>query len=268
MNNPHHTTYTALLAQHQRHKTNIARFGATWLRPAGVPKTLQASEDEAAEKLEQEEQERRQRNVAEMQAAMEREEARARLEAREARARATGGDAAGDLEPEAMDQIARDVAAQFPRSRLGDAIEMDGEDIGMGMERDLDADVLEQENAAMSDEEDSEEDDEEEEEEGESEVEFEDEPQHAERDLDDDVPEASGEYEHTDTNIEDTSGISVAPPGSGFAASGGRAPAATTAGWMTSSPGVPHHDESSVFGGHGYGDGSPGMMAPPRAPRR
>jgi hypothetical protein len=160
---------------------------------------------------------------------------------------------------------------------LGEAIDMEMEGAGgaaMGMERDLDADVLEQENADLGPEMDSDEeeddDEDEEEEEDDEEMEFEDEPQ-GERDLDDEVPEASGEYEHTDTNIEDTSGISVAPPsastGARFGAAGALQ-AVSHAGWMTSSPGPSQGQESSVFGGPGYGDASPGTMGPPHVQRR
>lgn len=52
-------------------KMNITRFGSSWLRPAGVPKTLQAMQDEEVERVEIAEQERRARVMAEETAAAE-----------------------------------------------------------------------------------------------------------------------------------------------------------------------------------------------------
>lgn len=205
--NPHLHWVKAYEASHSRAKTNIARFGATWLRPAGCSKTLQAQEDEAAERAEQEEQERRQRGLAEAVAAQ---------EADERRRRATGGVGDdGTMEGVVVPGLEGQPAA------IGEGGE------GLGMERDLDDEVPEgdgQENVDM-DEGDEEEDEDEEDgdEDADSSEEELDNPPDAvfdeedeggavtmERNLDSDIPEASGEYEHTDTDIEDeTEEISI-----------------------------------------------------------
>jgi len=59
-------------------KNAIRRLGATWLRPPGVTKTMQALADERAERAEAEELARREAAAQEMRAAQEAEEARAR----------------------------------------------------------------------------------------------------------------------------------------------------------------------------------------------
>ncbi|KAI4171254.1 MAG: hypothetical protein LQ343_004460 [Gyalolechia ehrenbergii] len=64
------------LAVHNR-KANIRRFGAGWLRPPGVPKTLQGIADERAEREEQELTAGREAAMLEAQAAAEEEEAAA-----------------------------------------------------------------------------------------------------------------------------------------------------------------------------------------------
>lgn len=64
------------LAVHNR-KANIRRFGAGWLRPPGVPKTLQGFADERAEREEQELTAGREAAMLEAQAAAEEEEAAA-----------------------------------------------------------------------------------------------------------------------------------------------------------------------------------------------
>lgn len=106
-------------------KLNIRRFGATWLRPAGIPKTLQAMHDEEIEKAEVAETERRARVLAEETAAAE-----------DAARRAAGGvvdgtdegQDAGDAMGEAM---ARDLDAEIPETGEGvsgiDYEEEDGE---------------------------------------------------------------------------------------------------------------------------------------------
>jgi len=207
--NPHVHWVKLHEASHTRAKTNIARFGATWLRPAGCSKTLQAQEDEVAERAEQEEQERRQRGLAEAVAAQEADERRRRTNG------GVGGD--GAMEGVVVPGLEGQPAA------VGEGGE------GLGMERDLDEEVPDgegQENVDM-DEGDEEEDEDEGEEDGDEDAdssgeeldnpptavfddEDEGEPVTMERNLDSDIPEASGEYEHTDTEIEDeTEEISI-----------------------------------------------------------
>lgn len=95
-------------------KLNISRFGATWLRPAGVPKTLQAMQDEELEKAELAEAERRARVLAEETAAA--EEAARRAIGDGAGDDAAEGDEAGGAFDEEME---RDLDAEVPDAETG-----------------------------------------------------------------------------------------------------------------------------------------------------
>ncbi|THX69207.1 hypothetical protein D6D08_06080 [Aureobasidium pullulans] len=64
-------------------KHNIRRFGAGWIKPPGVAKTLQAETEEKAEREEQEALQRREQMMMDMQAQQEVEEARNRAAAAE-----------------------------------------------------------------------------------------------------------------------------------------------------------------------------------------
>ncbi|TIA35719.1 hypothetical protein D6C78_05953, partial [Aureobasidium pullulans] len=64
-------------------KHNIRRFGAGWIKPPGVAKTLQAETEEKAEREEQEALQRREQMMMDMQAQQEVEEARTRAAAAE-----------------------------------------------------------------------------------------------------------------------------------------------------------------------------------------
>ena len=156
----------------RKRKRTIARTGATYLRPPGIPKTLQAMIDEAAERAEQEVAQRRELALAQEQAAAEEESHRLAAEME-------------DAEAEGME-----VERAVPR-RIGAA---------PGMERDLDDDVPD---APMDDDEDEYESDDDEDDEG---MEDDDDEDGIEQDLDDSIPEA-GSYQHTDTEVEDTSTI-------------------------------------------------------------
>lgn len=148
-------------------KANIRRFGAGWLRPPGIPKTLQGIEDERFEREEQESAAQREYALAEAQAAAEAEA----LE-REQQGMATG---------EGGEELERDLDDDVPDADEGDEMGDDWEDD----EQDLDDDdgLL----PGMEDE-------------GEGDYGEES----GVRDLDDDVPEA-GSYQHTDTELEDES---------------------------------------------------------------
>ncbi|KAI4253915.1 MAG: hypothetical protein L6R42_007399 [Xanthoria sp. 1 TBL-2021] len=203
---PHLTTLRHDESLIHNRKSNIRRFGAGWLRPPGIPKTLQGMADERAEREEQE-------LVAQREQAMIDAQAAAEEEAMEA------GDV-GLLRAEGEEGVV-------------DEDEM----------RDLDELVLEGVGEAGW--ESSEEGEEEEEEErnqenervgegeevvGDSEVDFMGVQEEGEgdyavpgmlegevRDLDEDVPEA-GSYQHTDTELEDESSIEE---GASFAIGGG-----------------------------------------------
>ncbi|THZ89052.1 hypothetical protein D6C84_00369 [Aureobasidium pullulans] len=78
-------------------KHNIRRFGAGWIKPPGVAKTLQAETEEKAEREEQEALQRREQMMMDMQAQQEVEEARNRAAAAE-----EGGEE-GEVEEEERD---------------------------------------------------------------------------------------------------------------------------------------------------------------------
>ncbi|KAI9683751.1 MAG: hypothetical protein M1822_005941 [Bathelium mastoideum] len=184
-------------------KQNVRRFGAGWLRPPGVPKTFQATLDEAAERAEQAMLAAREQAMLDLAAATEQE--------------GVGARAGADM-----------------GAGAGAGVEgQEGE--GVLEERDLDADVPDAETIADEDDDEDDEDDEDEEEgiegetfldgsgaEGSAFVGGEGEEAERvqrmleleeaemvgaleeERDLDADVPDA-GSYEHTDTEMEDES---------------------------------------------------------------
>ncbi|KAI9813985.1 MAG: hypothetical protein M1827_003449 [Pycnora praestabilis] len=219
---PHHTPLAQLLTSETHiatRKLHIQRFGSTWIRPPGVPKTYQAMMDEAAEREEQEMVAQRELAAFEAQQAAEDEEAMAEGE----------GVGAG---PEGL----VDQGGMMGREVRG---------WGEGVERDLDEDVPEAEDEEGTFLEEGEEEGESEEgemmiqegdvtgeideglagaEEEESAFLLNDDGMGAERDLDEDVPEA-GSYQHTDTEVEDESsdgdGWSHAGGGSGNARGSG-----------------------------------------------
>ncbi|KAF2859197.1 hypothetical protein K470DRAFT_200922, partial [Piedraia hortae CBS 480.64] len=61
----------------EQRKVAIQTFGAAWIRPPGISKTLQAMNEEEAERLEAEELARQEQNMADLQARQQQEEARA-----------------------------------------------------------------------------------------------------------------------------------------------------------------------------------------------
>jgi hypothetical protein len=86
---PTRQSLAQLLADEQaisHRKHNIRRFGAGWIKPPGVAKTLQAETEEKAEREEQEALQRREQMMMDMQAQQEAEEARNRAVEAEAEA--------------------------------------------------------------------------------------------------------------------------------------------------------------------------------------
>ncbi|THY48649.1 hypothetical protein D6C98_06664, partial [Aureobasidium pullulans] len=119
-------------------KHNIRRFGAGWIKPPGVAKTLQAETEEKAEREEQEALQRREQMMMDMQAQQEVEEARNRAAA----AAAEEGGEEGEVEQEE-----RDLDEEIP--------DADGE------EEEEEEDEDEDEDLSDSDEEEDEEEEEE-----------------------------------------------------------------------------------------------------------
>ncbi|KAH3955464.1 hypothetical protein HBH53_001670 [Parastagonospora nodorum] len=168
----------------EQRKLNVRRFGAGWIRPPGVQKTLQATQDEQLEKEEQEMMQRREQVMMDLAAAQQ--------DAANAEAREEGEEMGED------DEEQRDLDDEVPEAEASDASSSDEEPSDSEEENDttvpfnedsfIEGSMLEAEVSHML-----------EMEEAEMAGVLQD-----ERDLDDDVPEA-GEYEHTDSELEDDS---------------------------------------------------------------
>ncbi|KAK4550623.1 hypothetical protein LTR36_000202 [Oleoguttula mirabilis] len=172
-------------------KAAIRNFGAYWIRPPGVSKTLQAMSEEEAERLEQEEMARQERGLLDLQA---------QQQLQEARERATDAAAEADDAAEAGEE--RNLDDDIPEAGEATAdLSFNEESMMEGSsqlvvhevaedEREMDDGVdyaLEMEEAGLT---------------GAARDEEELGIEH-DRDLDDSVPEA-GSYQHTDTEAEDT----------------------------------------------------------------
>ncbi|KAL8709832.1 MAG: hypothetical protein Q9220_005448 [cf. Caloplaca sp. 1 TL-2023] len=194
----------------QNRKASIRRFGAGWLRPPGIPKTLQGIADERAEREEQELVASREAAMMEAQAEAEaQEEAAAREEAERMMVENGEGEDEGgmNLDDEVPDasEIVGDVAGEGWESSSDGGEEENGDQENDGMRQQgirredemreidiaVDADVGASFTGVG--------------EEGEGDYGV---PGMLEggRDLDEDVPEA-GSYQHTDTEVEDESDI-------------------------------------------------------------
>lgn len=183
-------------------KAAIRNFGAYWIRPPGVPKTLQAMTEEEQERREQEEIERRERGMLDMQAQQQLAEAQQQ-----------GAQAMAEQEdPEAPEE--RDLDDEIPEAEItGDITGDVTEDITGDITVDdtfnedsmMEGSMLEQQEhyaelevaeltGAAQEEEDL----------G---IEEDDLGMDEDLDLDDEVPDA-GSYQHTDTEEEDSSSSS------------------------------------------------------------
>jgi hypothetical protein len=103
---PTRQSLAQLLADEQaisHRKHNIRRFGAGWIKPPGVAKTLQAETEEKAEREEQEALQRREQMMIDMQAQQEVEENRGRAAAAEAETEEAEGEEERDLDEEIPD---------------------------------------------------------------------------------------------------------------------------------------------------------------------
>ncbi|KAF1833135.1 hypothetical protein BDW02DRAFT_553195 [Decorospora gaudefroyi] len=180
-------------------KSNVRRFGAGWLRPPGIGKTLQAMDDEKLEKEEQEMMQRREQVMLDLAAAQQ--------EAANAEQREQGEHMQEDgAEERDLDDDVPE--AESTQSGESSADEEDTSELSEGAQEEstvpfnegsfIEGSMLEAEVSHML-----------EMEEAEMAGVLQD-----ERDLDDDVPEA-GSYEHTDSELEDSSDVdnSILPPG-------------------------------------------------------
>ncbi|KAI4161639.1 MAG: hypothetical protein LQ342_004647 [Letrouitia transgressa] len=191
-------------------KSNIRRFGAGWLRPPGIPKTLQNLVDEKAEREEAEATAAREGLMLEAQEAAAQAAAEEAGEGQEIMDMGDGDGAIGgerDLDEEIPEEGGVGIGAWISSS---DGEEDDDGSIvggGRGMEGDeeemeepeisiaIDDDVVARGGLLTGDDE------------GEGDYALQEgEGDGGGRDLDDDVPEA-GSYQHTDTELEDESDV-------------------------------------------------------------
>ncbi|KAK5172560.1 uncharacterized protein LTR77_002680 [Saxophila tyrrhenica] len=178
----------------QARKHAIRNFGSYWIRPPGIPKTLQAMNEEAADLAEHEEMMRQEQGLRDMQAQQQAEEARARAEAGEEEGE---GEEERDLDediPDAdadVEEESEEEEEEEEESGLGGEVTSFNEESIVEGSRVMDEQqarrFAEREEAELTgaarDEEDL--------------------GIEMERDLDDSVPEA-GSYQHTDTEVEDS----------------------------------------------------------------
>lgn len=156
-------------------KHSIRRFGAGWLRPPGVPKTLQGMDDERLEREEQELAAQRDQMMEDAQAAAEEEEAAVAAAAAAAAGLPVGGGPVEETGAMNLDDEIPEAGVGWESSDdssfgAGDenydrenGIRGDGEEISIAIDADIGASFT--------------------------------------GDLDEDVPEA-GSYQHTDTEVE------------------------------------------------------------------
>ncbi|KAG9588685.1 hypothetical protein KCU77_g8849, partial [Aureobasidium melanogenum] len=132
---PTRQSLAQLLADEQaisHRKHNIRRFGAGWIKPPGVAKTLQAETEEKAEREEQEALQRREQMMMDMQAQQEAEEARNRA-------------AAAEEQAEGEEEQERDLDEEIPDADGEEEEEDDDEDITDSDEEEDEDDEEEQE---------------------------------------------------------------------------------------------------------------------------
>lgn len=171
-------------------KTAIQNFGSYWIRPPGISKTLQAMNEEALEAAEQEEMMRQEQGLRDMQAQQQADELREQAaqnaeqeeeeagEERDLDDEIPDADADGEVETSAVE--AADVTfnedSMVEGSRFVEDDEVDQEQYAVMEEAELTGAARDEEDLGME----------------------------PERNLDDSIPEA-GSYQHTDTEVEDSS---------------------------------------------------------------
>ncbi|KAL8799565.1 MAG: hypothetical protein Q9182_005804 [Xanthomendoza sp. 2 TL-2023] len=199
--------------QIETRKSNICRFGAGWLRPPGLPKTLQGLADERAEREEQELNAQREQAMMDAQAAAEEEAEGAMMM----------GDDEGVMGQDGEEEM-RDLDDEVPDAAGDGMEEWESGDEGRGVGEEEDDGDADESNGNQENEGLSRGMDEGEEisiaveedgmglgrsfngagEEGEGDYDMPGMLEGDGRDLDGDVPEA-GSYQHTDTEVEDES---------------------------------------------------------------
>ncbi|KAK5108162.1 hypothetical protein LTR62_008693 [Meristemomyces frigidus] len=166
-------------------KYDIQMFGHRWIRPPGVPKTLQAMHEEEIERRETEEQARQEQTMRDLQARQEVEEARERAGLTAEGGGQEEGEEERDLDDEIPDaDVEEDVS--FNEDSMVEGSSQFVQPLEDEMEDDEDVrEAVQMEEAELTG------------------AAREEEELGIERDLDDSVPEA-GSYQHTDTEVEDS----------------------------------------------------------------
>lgn len=174
-------------------KTAIQNFGSYWIRPPGISKTLQAMNEEALEAAEQEEMMRQEQGLRDMQAQQQAEELREQAAQNAEQEEEEGGgerdldedipdaDAEGEGEDDVETSAVEAADVTFNEDSMVEGSRFVEEE-GMDQEQYAVMEVAELTGAAQDEE---------------------DLGMDEERDLDDSVPEA-GSYQHTDTELEDS----------------------------------------------------------------
>ncbi|KAL8924543.1 MAG: hypothetical protein Q9208_004018 [Pyrenodesmia sp. 3 TL-2023] len=129
-------------------KHSIRRFGAGWLRPPGVPKTLQGMDDERLEREEQEMAAQRDQMMEDAQAAAEEEEAAVAAAAAAAAGIPVGGRPVEETEGMNLDDEIPEAGGGWESSddsdfgadhNRGNGIRGDGEEISIAVDADIGA---------------------------------------------------------------------------------------------------------------------------------
>lgn len=192
----------------EKRKANVQRFGAGWIRPPGISKTLQAITDEELEKQEQELMARREQVMLDLAAAQQEAANAGERQEREDMEEAGEMEEERDLDddvPEAMasasELSASDVSSDEEEESASGTEDgtREQESILFNEDSFIEGSMVEAEVSAML-----------EQEEAEMAGVLQD-----ERDLDDDIPEA-GSYEHTDSELEESSEDDAASRPAGF----------------------------------------------------
>lgn len=173
-------------------KTAIQNFGSYWIRPPGISKTLQAMNEEALEAAEQEEMMRQEQGLRDMQAQQQAEELREQAAGNAEQQHDEGeeerdlddeipdadADAEGEVETSAVEaaDVTFNEESMVEGSRFVEEEEVDQEQYAVMEEAELTGAARDEEDLGMEE----------------------------ERNLDDSIPEA-GSYQHTDTELEDSS---------------------------------------------------------------
>lgn len=163
----------------EQRKAAVRLFGSQWIRPPGIPKTLQAMTEEALEREEQAELDRQESGMRDMQAQQQLAEAQQAANETAAQVDA-GGEEERNLDDEIPDADVTAADVTFNEDSIMEGSQLEHEE--QNVEQYVEMEEAELTGAARDEE---------------------DLGLDLERDLDDSIAEA-GSYQHTDTEVEDS----------------------------------------------------------------